>query len=54
MKEKQRGEEGNHQEKNIKNIKIFNACEGQTENSVTRVTVWHHEACRRCRTVIPS
>ena len=32
-------------------IKIFNGCEMRIENSVTRVTVQHHEACQ---TVIPS
>ena len=32
-------------------IRIFNGCELQIENPVTRVTVRHHE---RCRTVIPS
>ena len=26
--------------------KIFNCCEVPIENSVTRVTVWYHEACR--------
>ena len=29
-----------------KNIRIFNGCEVLIENSVTRVTVRHHEACR--------
>ena len=33
--------------------KNFNDCEVRFENSVTRVTVWHHEACRVCRTVFP-
>ena len=28
------------------NIRIFNDCEVRTENSVMRVTVRHHEACR--------
>ena len=28
------------------NIRTFNGREVQIENSVTRVTVWHHEACR--------
>ena len=27
-------------------IRIFNGCEVPIENSVTRVTVRHHEACR--------
>ena len=27
-------------------IGIFNGCEVRTANSVTRVTVWHREACR--------
>ena len=27
-------------------IRIFNGCEVLIENSVTRVAVWHHEACR--------
>ena len=27
-------------------IRIFNDCDVRIENSVTRVTVWHHEACR--------
>ena len=29
-----------------KNIRIFNGCEVQIENSVMRVTVWHHKAYR--------
>ena len=29
----------------FKNIRIFNGCEVLIENSVTRVTVRHHEAC---------
>ena len=28
------------------NIKILNGCEVRIENSVTRVTVCHHDACR--------
>ena len=28
------------------NLRIFNCCEVRIDNSVTRVTVWHHEACR--------
>ena len=27
-------------------ISIFNGSDVQIENSITRVTVWHHEACR--------
>ena len=27
-----------------RNIRIFTGCEVQIENSITRVTVWHHEA----------
>ena len=27
-------------------IRIFNDSEVRIENSVTRVIVWHHEACR--------
>ena len=27
-------------------IRIFNGCDVRIENSVTRVTVRHHEACR--------
>ena len=30
----------------VYNIRIFNDCEVRIENSVTRVTVRHHEACR--------
>ena len=30
----------------VKNIKIFNGCEMQIDNSVTKLTVRHHEACR--------
>ena len=34
----------------LMNIRIFNVCEVRIENSVTRATVRHHEACR----VIPN
>ena len=27
-------------------IRIYHECEGRTEKSVTRIAVWHHEACR--------
>ena len=27
-------------------IRIYHECEGRIENSVPRITVWHHEACR--------
>ena len=27
-------------------IRIYHKCEGTIENSVTRIAVWHHEACR--------
>ena len=30
----------------IKNIRIFNGCVVRIDNSVTRATVWHHEACQ--------
>ena len=30
----------------LRNIRIFNGCEVRIENSVTMVTVLHHEACR--------
>ena len=29
-----------------KNIRINHECEGRIENSVPRIAVWHHEACR--------
>ena len=29
-----------------KTIRNFNGCEMQIENSVTRIIVWHHEACQ--------
>ena len=35
-------------------IRIFNCCELLIENSVTRVTVWHHEACRVMPNTFPS
>ena len=34
-------------------IRIFNGCEVLIENSVTRVTVRHHEACRVMRNSYP-
>ena len=27
-------------------IRIYHECEGRIENSVPRIAVWHHEACR--------
>ena len=27
-------------------IKIYHECVGRIENSVPRIAVWHHEACR--------
>ena len=27
-------------------IRIYHECEGRIEKSVTRIAVWHHEACR--------
>ena len=27
-------------------IRIYHECEGRIEKSVSRITVWHHEACR--------
>ena len=27
-------------------IRIYHGCEGGIEESVPRITVWHHEACR--------
>ena len=30
----------------FKTIRIFNGCEVMIENFVTKVTVWHHEACQ--------
>ena len=27
-------------------IRIYLECEGRIENSVPRIAVWHHEACR--------
>ena len=27
-------------------IRIFHECEGRIEKSVSRIAVWHHEACR--------
>ena len=27
------------------NIQIYHGCEGRIEKSVSRTTVWHHEAC---------
>ena len=29
-----------------KNIRIHHECEGWIGKSVSRITVWHHEACR--------
>ena len=37
-----------------RNIRIFNGCEVLIENSVTRVTVRHHEACRVMPNSYPS
>ena len=28
------------------NIRIYHECEGRIEQSVPRIAVWHHEACR--------
>ena len=44
--QKQKISEGNHLAVCRQNIRIFNGCEMQIENSVTRVTVRHHEACQ--------
>ena len=33
-------------ENNNNNIRIYHECEGRTEKSVLRITIWHHEACR--------
>ena len=30
----------------VLNIRICHECEGGIEQSVTRITTWHHEACR--------
>ena len=38
----------------VKNIRIFNGCEVLIKNSVTRVTVRHHEACRVMPNSYPS
>ena len=27
-------------------IRLYHECEGRIENSVPRITVWHHEACQ--------
>ena len=27
-------------------VRIYHNCEGRVEKSVTRIAVWHHEACR--------
>ena len=27
-------------------IRIYHECEGRIEKSVSRIAVWHHEACR--------
>ena len=32
--------------KRLKDIRIYNECEGKIEKSIPRITVWHHEACR--------
>ena len=40
--------------RSLQNIRIFNGCEVQIENSVTRVTVRHHEACRVMPNSYPS
>ena len=29
-----------------RNIRIYHECEGRIEKSVSRITIWHHEACR--------
>ena len=31
---------------NMCTIRIYTECEGRIEKSVTRMVVWHHEACR--------
>ena len=28
------------------NIRIYDECEGRIEKFVSRIAVWHHEACR--------
>ena len=30
----------------VNNIKIYHECEGGIEKSVSRIAVWHHEACQ--------
>ena len=27
-------------------IRIYHECEGRIENSILRITFWHHEACQ--------
>ena len=27
-------------------IRIYHECEGRIEKSVSKITAWHHEACR--------
>ena len=27
-------------------IRIYHECEGRIEKSVSRITIWHNEACR--------
>ena len=27
-------------------LRVYHECEGRIENSVPRITVWHHQACR--------
>ena len=29
-----------------RNIRIYHECEARIEKSVSRIAVWHHEACR--------
>ena len=30
----------------LNHLRIYHECEGRIENSVPRITFWHHEACR--------
>ena len=36
-----------------KNIRIYHECEGRIEKSVSRIIVWHHEACRVMTNIDP-
>ena len=38
----------------VNHIRIYHECEGRIEKSISRIAVWHHEACQVMRNSDPN